>query len=76
MSNYCADCGQRIGLGEIHECRRDKKYKPFSEQFRECDKAGNIFRLTCPLCDRIIIVCQKHKTWCHSKACLNERWGN
>ena len=58
------------------DCEKDKKYKPFSEQFRECDKNGNIFRVTCPLCDRIIIVCQKHRTWCHSKACLNERVGD
>ena len=89
---FCPSCGAEGPIGNYPEeaiflwnkekdmtdycCEKDKKYKPFSTQFRECDKNGNIFRVTCPLCDRIIIVCQKHKTHCHSKACLPDRVGD
>ena len=48
-------------------------YKSFREQALECDKNRNSFIINPPYANREIIVCLKHKTYCHSKACIKER---
>ena len=53
-----------------------KHYKPFSEQVKECRDSGNLFIIhdAHTLKGEVdVIVCIKHKTYCHSKACISER---
>jgi len=47
-------------------------YKPFSEQFRECNKNGNLVSVEL-LNTNIVLVCLKHKKQCCSSVCLSER---
>lgn len=49
------------------------KYRGFREQGLECERVGNRFTVYHPLCDLGTVVCVKHKTYCHSKACFEER---
>lgn len=50
-----------------------RKYKSFREQFKECEKNGNLIEIPCIHCEGINLICIKYKTYCHSKACLKER---
>jgi len=52
-----------------------KKYIGYREQGIECDKNGNRIEIPCIRCNQINLICIKHKTYCHSKACLKERSG-
>jgi len=52
-----------------------KKYIGYRKQSIECDKNGNRFLVKAPYSSQEILVCVKHKTYCHSKACLEERTG-
>ena len=49
------------------------KHKGYREQVLECDKNGDRFIIKAPYASREILVCIKHKTYCHSKACIKER---
>jgi hypothetical protein len=47
--------------------------KPFGEQYIECKQNGNLIRVECIWCKQENLVCIRHKTYCHSKACCEER---
>lgn len=52
--------------------------KSFREQFKECVDSDNCFVIEGAetLQGKFdVVVCVKHKTYCHSKACLHERVG-
>ena len=57
---------------------KKENYKPFSKQMMECRDSGNLFIIHDAHTAKgevDVIVCVKHKTYCHSKACIEERTG-
>ncbi len=51
------------------------RYKGYREQGLECDRNGNRLGIEVPYLSKpnVVLVCVKHKTYCHSKACLKDR---
>ena len=47
--------------------------KGFREQYLECVENGNLIKVKCFWCNHEVLVCKKYDTYCHSKACKNER---
>ena len=52
---------------------KKKKYKSFRKQFQECEKNKTRYSVMCYMCGQEILICDKYKEVCHSKACLKER---
>jgi len=51
------------------------KYKPFSEQVRECTKSGNLVHENCHNCNYTLLMCKKYGGQCISSKCKDERIG-
>jgi len=53
-----------------------ENYKSFGKQVMECKDSGNLFIIhDAPTIkgEVDVLVCIKHRTYCHSKACIEER---
>jgi len=50
-----------------------KLFKGYRQQGIECDLNGNRVEVKCVCCGKINLICIKHQTYCHSKACFEER---
>jgi hypothetical protein len=47
----------------------ESDYKPFSLQFRECNKDGTMLLEKCNVCGHELIMCKKYGGQCSSKKC-------
>jgi len=47
--------------------------KPFKKQAKECTENGTRYFVRCRWCGTLVIICDKYKTYCSSKACHEER---
>ena len=55
--------------------KKDKKYKSYREQSRECLYNHNRFYEECICCGHTLIMCKKYGGQCSSIKCLEERTG-
>jgi len=53
-----------------------KNFKQYNQKVQECRQDGILFKIKCNWCDQEVLVCKKYKTYCHSKACFDERMKN